>query len=59
MNASGADSQPMIPYANPLPSETGNASLSFTGWTGTVTNFSGTTGQALAATVSSARSSNC
>lgn len=36
------------PFANPLPAETGNALLSFSPWTGTITSFSGVTGDALA-----------
>jgi hypothetical protein len=36
------------PFANPLPAETGNALLSFEPWRGTITSFSGVTGDALA-----------
>ncbi len=36
------------PYANPLPANSGSATLDFSGWGGTVTNFGGVTGQALA-----------
>lgn len=36
------------PYANPLPSDTGTATLDTTNWGGVVTSFAGTTGQALA-----------
>ena len=37
-----------VPYPNPLPATTGNGSIDFTGWGGTVTDFGGVTGQALA-----------
>jgi endonuclease I len=36
------------PFGNPLPADTGNATLDFSGWRGTVTSFTGTSGQALA-----------
>ena len=36
------------PFAQPLPAETGNAQLSFAPWLGTITSFSGVTGDALA-----------
>ncbi|MGH7945671.1 MAG: endonuclease [Opitutaceae bacterium] len=36
------------PFANPLPAETGNAVLSFDAWGGSITSFSGVTGDALA-----------
>jgi hypothetical protein len=36
------------PFANPLPAETGNALLSFDPWRGSLTSFSGVTGDALA-----------
>ncbi|MBL9211419.1 MAG: endonuclease [Opitutaceae bacterium] len=36
------------PFGNPLPADTGNALLSFSAWNGTVTSFSGVTGDALA-----------
>jgi endonuclease I len=36
------------PFAAPLPAETGNAHLSFEPWRGTITSFSGVTGDALA-----------
>jgi endonuclease I len=36
------------PFAQPLPAETGNAQLSFAPWRGTITSFSGVTGDALA-----------
>ncbi len=37
-----------VPYPNPLPATSGFGSISFSGWGGTVTNFSGTSGNALA-----------
>jgi len=36
------------PFSNPLPAETGNALLRFDSWGGTLTSFSGVTGDALA-----------
>ena len=36
------------PYPNPLAASSGNGAIDFTGWGGTVTNFGGVTGQALA-----------
>ena len=36
------------PFANPLPGESGNALLRFDAWTGTLSSFSGVTGDALA-----------
>lgn len=36
------------PFSNPLPAESGNALLRFDAWTGTLTSFSGVTGDALA-----------
>ena len=36
------------PFATPLPSETGNARLDFAPWRGSITSFSGVTGDALA-----------
>ncbi|MEP6809518.1 MAG: hypothetical protein ABI992_04690 [Chthoniobacterales bacterium] len=36
------------PYPNPLSSSAGSGSISFSAWGGTVTNFGGVTGQALA-----------
>lgn len=36
------------PFSNPLPAETGNALLRFEAWGGTLTSFSGVTGDALA-----------
>jgi endonuclease I len=36
------------PFANPLPADTGNAYLNFEPWAGTITSFSGVTGNALA-----------
>jgi hypothetical protein len=37
-----------VPYSNPLAATSGNGSIDFTGWGGTVTNFGGVSGQALA-----------
>lgn len=36
------------PFASPLPADTGNALLSFAAWGGTITSFSGASGDALA-----------
>ncbi len=36
------------PFANPLPADIGNADLRFDAWSGTLTSFSGVTGDALA-----------
>lgn len=36
------------PFANPLPADTGNAQLGFSAWRGTITSFSGVSGDALA-----------
>lgn len=36
------------PYPTPIPASSGNGSIDTTGWGGTVTNFNGVTGQALA-----------
>lgn len=36
------------PFPNPLPADSGNALLRFDAWTGTLTSFSGVTGDALA-----------
>ncbi len=46
------------PYANPLPADTGTASLDFSGWTGLVTSFAGVNGQALALAENGTQSGN-
>ena len=35
------------PYSNPLPASSGNGTIDFSGWGGSVTDFTGVTGQAL------------
>lgn len=46
------------PYANPLPADTGSATISFSNWTGLVTSFSGVSGNALALAENGTQSGN-